>query len=76
MKTIIFAAIKQAWEKGQVVVAEVEVFGSRIERAIVQNISTKMRIKTAYGIAKPHCIYTFNNFSEAQRFVNETPKEN
>lgn len=73
---IIFAAIKQAWAKGQVVVAEVEVFGSRKERAIVQDIATKMRVKTAYGIAQPHCIYTFDNFSEAQKFVNEKPKGN
>lgn len=71
MKNIIFAVIKEEWAKGRIVAAEIFVFSDQMKRAIVHDIATKSRVKTAYGISSPHCIYSFANFAEAQKWVDE-----
>ena len=68
---IIFARMKEEWEKGHVIVAEIEVLRTTIQRAIVHELLTKSRVKTAYGITVPKALYTFNNVNEAQKFINE-----
>ena len=62
--------IKEQWKKRRIVVAEFQFPGNVKMRAIVQKTLKDQQVETLYGNVVPTELYSFDNISEAQKFIN------